>query len=189
MYFNFKNISKSIFINSSTLIIFISLLFLKPCYGFDIYDLSIDNLGNKINLEFEINLREKNIIKQVVDDGKKIVMSFSIKIKKKRTFLWNKEVISYPLELEIYKDMIRGNYVLKVSDYKKIYRNFLSLCNDIRKFQINLGSWKKIERGQYVLLIESKVFAKGVPNWLKDILFFWNFNLSGPYYFEMEINY
>lgn len=166
------------------------LVFAKMVFAFDIYNLSIDNMNNRINVNFQINLKEQNIIKRYLDLGDNIFIDMDIKIVKKNKFFFDSNIDKKHLKISLKKDMIKGDYILIKNNKKKIYSDFNNLINDIKVFKESLGSWLKIKKGfDYKVVIEAEINYRQIPNWLKTIIFFWNFNLSGPYYYEMEMIY
>jgi len=172
------------------LFILLAVLYFNKCFAFEIYNLSIDNLNNRINLDFQINLNEQDVIKKYVDLGDSIFIDVQIKMVKKNKMFFDSKIGEKIVNIVVKKDMIKNEYVLIKDNVKTAYSNFASLLNEIKVFEVNLGSWSKVDRGfTYKIIVEAEIKARKIPNWLKKILFFWNFNLSGPYYYEMEINY
>ncbi|MDK2920513.1 MAG: hypothetical protein PWR24_70 [Desulfonauticus sp.] len=165
-------------------------VFIGNSLAFEIYNLSIDNLNGNINLDFQINLNEQDILNKYVDLGDSIFIDIKVEVVKSKILFFDSKISEKKVNIVIKKDMIKNEYVLIKDGIKRNYSNFTTLVNSIKVFKLSLGPWYKIDKGfTYKVIVETEITARKIPNWLKKILFFWNFNLSGPYYYEMEINY
>jgi len=160
----------------------------KVGFALDINNLTLDNLHGQINVEFELDVPEIYLIRSALDDGKKINVELRISLLQTKSIFWDSILASKLIKIHLSKDMVQNTYILTMGKKKYLSKKIEKLLLNMKWIKVNLGPWKNIDSGKYKLKIETQVVTQDVPAWVKTILFFWNFNLSGPDTFTMEFN-
>jgi len=153
----------------------------------EINDLTLDNLHDQINLEFKLDIPEIYLIRSALDEGKKVNIEIRTSLLQAKSIFWDSTLASKLLVMHLSKDMVQNNYILTMGKRKFLSKKLEKILLNIKLIKLSLGPWNKIRPGKYKIRIETQVTSQDVPTWVKTILFFWNFNLSGPDTFTMEL--
>jgi hypothetical protein len=65
-----------------------------------------------------------------------------------------------------------------------------ALLSRLNRIRIPLCPWKEISGGEkYSVTLEAELKVEGIPDWIRNTLFFWSWDMVEPVYYEMQFDY
>jgi len=152
----------------------------------------IDTQEDYLVAMFSIDIEEFEKIQKALHDGNKISMICTIKLKRHRTLFWNKNIQEKTIEVDMAKDLLSEEYMIKFPDktytLKKLQEDsFDALFENI---SIKLAPLEELmPQRDYKLHIGIRVISKDVPQWIKSTLFFLSWDVVPEVRYEKEFSF
>ncbi len=160
--------------------------------GMDLRGFVLDNRNGTAEVSFGLFFARMQELRKALDRGEDLELFCRAEIHRVREYMWDEHIGEGSFVCSLYKDMLKDNYVfacpgkkLAMSDFKrdKVQRRF-------SRISIPLCSWEKVSAGnKYSITLKASLKFKGVPEWIKNTLFFWSWEFLEPAYYEMQFDY
>ena len=144
----------------------------------ELKNLSLDNLGNTLQLHFGFTPDEFQEFDELLKDG--VPLRLDCKASLLRLFrFWPDHLVSREeLSFELKANTLSQEYVFQDLKAERSMKNKQLkplLLSNLSELVMNLGDWKSLVQGEkYALEFDVSLQRNDVPGWLKDALFFWS---------------
>lgn len=152
----------------------------------------IDTQEDHLVAMLSIDVEEFEKIQKSLHEGNKISMIFTVKLYRHRTLFWNKNIREKTIEVEMEKDLLSEEYIVKFPDKTFTLQelqedSFDALFEDI---SIKLAPLEELIPGrEYRLQVGIRVISRDVPQWIKTTLFFLSWDIVREVSYEMEFSF
>ncbi len=152
----------------------------------------IDTQEEYLVAMFSIDTQEFEKIQEALHDGNKISMICTIKLKRHRTLFWNKNIREKTIEVDMEKDLLSEEYMIKFPDKTFTLKELQEDSFDalFENISIKLASLEElIPEREYRLHIGIRVISRDVPQWIKSTLFFLSWDIVPEVRYEKEFSF
>jgi len=144
----------------------------------ELKNLSLDNLGNTLQLHFGFTPDEFQEFDELLKDGVPLKLQCEATLLRVFTFWPDRLVSQKALSFELKANTLSQEYILQDLTAERSMKNKELeplLRSNLSELVLNLGDWKSFVQGEkYALQFDVSLQRNDVPNWLKDTLFFWS---------------
>ncbi|MDQ7032771.1 MAG: DUF4390 domain-containing protein [Desulfonauticus sp.] len=156
----------------------------------NIQNVKINYDKDKINVQFNLVFNSLKL-KQALDNGQRVRLNICAAILQDRIFIWDKQISVKDMDVILSKDMIKNEYnLLSYDGTVKRFLKFKDLLKSISKMRFSIYCLNLLQKHvPYSFRLVLRLYTREVPVWLKDILFFLDFSVSGPVVYEQQLNF
>jgi len=160
--------------------------------GMELQGFVLGNNNATAEISFGLHFTHPAEIIKALDEGETMELFCRADLHRIRSFIWDERIGEGTYTCVLYKDMLKGRYVLECPQGNKVLQSeqgdvFLSRLNRIR---IPLCPWGEISGGEkYSVTLEAELKVEGIPDWIRNTLFFWSWDMVEPVYCEMQFDY
>jgi len=160
--------------------------------GVELRGFVLGNSNATAEIRFGLHFTHPGEIIKALDEGETLELVCKAKLHRIRSFIWDDNIGEGEYTCVLYKEMLKGKYVLECPQGNRVMQNtqgeaFFSRLSRIR---IPLCPWEKISGGgKYSVTLEAELKVEGIPDWIRNTLFFWSWDMVEPVYYEMQFDY
>jgi len=153
----------------------------------DLSSFLVDTQEEYLVARLSLHVYDFENIKHILDNGGKMTMLCTATLFRQRTLLWNRKLDSREIEIDLQKDLLTGEYIVKhpekrIRMQKLSEDDFLSLFEQVT---IKIAPWSELRPEQkYSLRVNVRLISRDVPQWIKRILFFWSWDVAKGVQYE-----
>ncbi len=144
----------------------------------ELKNLSLDNLGNTLQLHFGFTPDEFQEFDELLKDGVPLRLNCQASLLRVFTFWPDRLVSQEAMSFELKANTLSQEYILHDLTAERSMKNKELeplLRSNLSELVLNLGDWKSFVQGKkYALEFDVSLQRNDVPIWLKDALFFWS---------------
>jgi len=158
-----------------------------------ISNLAVDNQEGRIKVRFGVELAATEAVEQALRRGQVLALRSRARLARKRDYIWDSAVVE--------TESVSGLRLLDGGTYEIIHpggRNENYRGRDLAVVMreawgamgLDLGAWDTLTRDNvYVLSLDISLLRQDISSWLKNALFFWNFDAVSPAEYKLEFSY
>ena len=157
-----------------------------------ISNLVVDNQEGRIKVRFGVDVEATREVEEALLRGQVLALQCRATLSRRRDYFWD----SKALETEIVSRLILqdGGYeIIHPSGRRETYRGrdlAVVMKEAWGAIDLDMGPWDALSRGNvYVLSLNVRLARQDVSAWLKNTLFFWNFDTIPPAEYKLEFSY
>ena len=157
----------------------------------DLSGFVVDTRQGKLAATFSLDVQDFEKIKAALDRGSKLALVCRASLLKGRLIIRDRSLAERMIEIGLEKDLLSGQYSiffpekrLSLSSFEQ--EDFIRHFSDISLELFPLDNL--VPEQKYIVRIELQLISREIPNWIKRILFFWNWDMVRPVRYEMEFS-
>jgi len=157
-------------------------------------NLVVDNKEGRITARFGVEVAATQEVEQALRSGQLLALQCRATLSRRRDYFWNAGVAQAQTVSRLILSGDGEAYeVIHPGGRRENYRG-RDLGVVMREawgtMDLDLGPWDSLSRGNvYVLSLEVRLLRQDVSAWLKNTLFFWNFDTIPPAEYKLEFSY
>jgi hypothetical protein len=156
-------------------------------------NLVVDNQEGRIKVRYGLDIKAEAAVNEALMRGEVLALECKASLSRKRDYVWNTSVARAEMDSEL---VLRdgGPYqIILPSKRQEHYRGrdvALLMREAWGTLSMDLGAWSSLERGfVYSLSLEIRLVRREVPEWVKNTVFFWNFDVVPPVKYQLDFSY
>lgn len=159
----------------------------------ELKNLSLDNLGNTLQLHFGFTPDEFQEFVELLNDGVPLKLDCQASLLRMVNFWPDRLVSQESLSFELKANTLSQEYILEdLTAGRSMNNKELEplLLSNLSELAMNLGDWKSLVQGaEYALEFNISLQRTDVPGWLKNALFFWSGYILKKKKYRMTFTY
>lgn len=156
-------------------------------------NLVLDNQAGSVMVRFGIDAKGQNVIAMAVEEGVPTQLEVEASLYRVRDYVLDKRLARAELRSSLRFDPLTREYVVETPPGDNPLRSKRLeelLARSWGSLDIDLGPWSVLERGNaYRLRLDTALRQTDVPQWIKTLLFFWDWDLTPSAGYELEFTY
>lgn len=157
-------------------------------------NLVLDNQEGRIKVRFGADIKNLDAVKTALADGQSLLLDCRATLSLKREYTWNREVAKAGLKSVLTMPTEGGPCEIVLSTKpEERYRGRdagLVIKEAWGDLSMDLGPWNLLNRGNdYALNLEIRLLRQNVPAWMKNTLFFWDFDAVPAGRYQLDFSY
>jgi len=156
-------------------------------------NLVVDNQEGRVKVRFGLDIKAEAAVSEALTRGEVLALECKASLARKRDYVWNKDVTRGELlsELVLHEG---GPYQIVLPARRQEHYRGRDLALLMKEawgtLSMDLGEWSHLERGfVYSLSLEIRLVRREVPEWVKNTVFFWNFDVVPPVKYQLDFSY
>lgn len=152
----------------------------------------IDTQEDHLVAMLSIDVEEFENLQQSLHEGNKLSMICTVNLQRHRNLFWNKNIREKTIEIDMEKDLLSEEYIIKFPDKTFTLKELQEDSFDelFEGISIKLAPLEELVPGRkYRLQIGIKVISRDVPQWIKATLFFLSWDIIPEVRYEMEFSF
>ncbi|WP_243439113.1 DUF4390 domain-containing protein [Fundidesulfovibrio soli] len=156
-------------------------------------NLVVDNQEGRVKVRFGLGIKAEEAVHEALTRGEVLALECKAVLGRKRDYVWNKDVARAEMSSELVLHEGGPYQIVLPSKRQEHYRGrdvALLMKEAWGTLSMDLGEWSQMERGfTYSLSLEIRLVRREVPEWVKNTVFFWNFDLVPPVKYQLDFSY
>ena len=157
-------------------------------------NLVVDNQAGRIKVRFGVEVAATQEVEQALHNGQLLALQCRATLSRRRDYFWNASVAqAQTVSRLIRSDDGEAYEIIHPGGRRENYRGrdlAVVMGEAWGTMDLDLGPWDSLSRGNvYVLSLEVRLLRQDVSAWLKNALFFWNFDTIPPAEYKLEFSY
>lgn len=156
-------------------------------------NLVLDNVRERIQLRFGIQPEDVDLVQDSLEKGGGLRMQCTVVLRRQRGWWPDSTVVTKELSYDLKANPLLQTYTIrpggsnstvKDSDLQELLSR---KCSEIT---MDLGPWQELQAGStYILELTLQFKRPDAPQWLKNALFFWSWDVVSSQTYRMHFNY
>ena len=160
--------------------------------GMELQGFVLGNNNGTAEIGFGLHFTQAGEIIKALDAGETLELLCRADLHRIRSLMWDERIGEGTYSCVLYKEMLKGMYILECPQGNKVLQNEHgdALLSRLNRIRIPLCPWKEISGGEkYSVTLEAELKVEGIPDWIRNTLFFWSWDMVEPVYYEMQFDY
>lgn len=156
-------------------------------------NLVLDNQAGAIMARFGIELQTDTQVEEALLNGIRLKLECEARLFEHRSMWPDSEVAGKEYFNKLYYDSLSKQFVLEKPGADKVYKNkslTILLREEWKTIILDLGPWSTLQREErYKLRLKVRLDQTDVPDWLKNTLFFWSWDIIPSATYQLDFTY
>jgi len=158
-----------------------------------ISNLAVDNQEGRIKVRFGVDVKAVEAVEQALQRGQILALRTRATLARRRDYIWDSSVVEIE-NVSRLRLLEGGTYeIIHPGGRNENYRGrelAVVMQEAWGTMDLDMGAWDTLARGNvYVLSLDIRLLRQDISAWVKNTLFFWNFDAVPPAEYKLEFSY